>query len=317
MEGAGSSERGASVLVVEDDPFISRLLVLELRSEGYDVRAAADGEEALAAALERCPDLVLADVMMPRMDGFELVRRLRADPRTEGVSIILLTARGISADRLEGLTAGADDYLVKPFEVQEVLARVRGALRRARYLSDRSPLTGLPGNVRIEEEIQGRIDRGEPFALLYMDLDHFKSFSDRYGFVRGDEALRETGRLIRDAVRDVAGPAAFVGHIGGDDFVAVVAPEHAVPLAREVIARFDRLAPTLYDPEDRGRGYVEAEDRQGEVRRFPLLAISIGIATTERRSFSHRAEAVAVATELRNHAKRLPGSSFELDRRGG
>jgi diguanylate cyclase (GGDEF)-like protein len=307
----------ASVLVVEDDRFIARLLSVELRAAGYDVQVASDGAEGLAMAQERCPDLILADVMMPHMDGFEMTRRLRDDPRTEGVSIIILTARGLAADKLTGLTAGADDYIVKPFDNEELLARVRGVLRRAAYMRAQSPLTGLPGNVRIEEEIEERVRSGTPFALMYLDLDNFKAYSDRYGFVRGDETLRSTGRLIREAAEAVAGPTVFVGHIGGDDYVVVTDPDLAEPIAEEVVRRFDDLAPSLYEPEDAARGYVEAEDRQGRAQRFPLLSISIGVATTRVRPFAHRAEAVQVATELKNFAKRTPGSSVAVDRRSG
>ncbi len=306
---------GAYLLVVEDDEFLARLLQVELVANGYEVAHALDGEEALAHALQRCPDLILCDVMMPRMDGFELTRRLRDDPRTEGVSIIMVTARGLAADKLTGLTAGADDYLVKPFENDELLARVATTLRRAKYMRAQSPLTGLPGNVRIEEAIESRIDEGGAFALLYLDLDNFKSFSDRYGFMRGDEALRATGLLIRDAAKGVAGPSTFVGHIGGDDYVVVCAPEAAEPVAVEVIRRFDALVPSLYAPEDRVRGYIEAEDRQGTVRRFPLLSVSIGIATTAARPFEHRAQAIEVATELKTYAKKTIGSCYAVDRR--
>ncbi len=315
MGGDSEPHPSESVLVVEDDRFIARLLQVELTGAGYEVRLASDGVEALEAAFERCPDLVLADVMMPNMDGFEMTRRLREDPRTEGVSIIMLTARGLAADKLEGLTAGADDYLVKPFDNEELLARVRGVLRRAAYMRAVSPLTGLPGNVRIEDEIQARVRAREPFALMYLDLDNFKAYSDRYGFVRGDEVLRSTGRLIRDVAKAVAGPTTFVGHIGGDDFVIVTSPELAVPVAEEIIRRFDALAPTLYDAADADRGYIESEDRQGTRRRFPLLSISIGIATTQVRAFQHRAEVVEVATELKNFAKRTAGSSYAVDRR--
>ncbi len=303
------------ILVVEDDVFLARLLNVELTQSGYVVRIAHDGAEALEAAFERCPDLVLADVMMPTIDGFELVRRLRADPRTEAVSIILVTARGLRTDKLTGLTAGADDYVVKPFDNEELLARVAGVLRRAEYMRSQSPLTGLPGNVRIEDEIQARIDAREPFALLYVDLDNFKAYSDRYGFVRGDEALRATGLLIREAAKAVAGTATFVGHIGGDDFVVICEPERAVAVAEELIRRFDELAPTLYDQDDRLRGAVQAEDRQGNLRTFPLVSVSIGIASTDARPFAHRAEAVGVATELKNYAKREAGSSYAIDRR--
>ncbi len=305
-----------SILVVEDDEFIARLLRVELADVGYDVQTAGDGVEALKIAFERCPDLILADVMMPNMDGFEMTRRLREDPRTEAVSIIMLTARGLAADRLQGLTLGADDYLVKPFDADELLARIRGVLRRAEYMRSISPLTGLPGNVRVEDEIEARIAHGVDFALMYVDLDSFKAYSDRYGFVRGDEALKATAELIRDSAREMGGSLTFVGHIGGDDFVVVIEPALAVPVAEEIIRRFDRLAPTLYDPEDAARGYVDAEDRKGNRQRFPLLSVSIGIATTDARDFAHRAEAVAVATELKNHAKRTPGSSYALDRRG-
>jgi diguanylate cyclase (GGDEF)-like protein len=303
------------ILVVEDDAFIARMLAVELAASGYTVRVAHDGVEALDAALERCPHLVLADVMMPKMDGFELVRRLRGDPRTEPVSIILMTARGRLDDKLTGLSLGADDYVVKPFDNDELLARVAGVLRRAEYMRSQSPLTGLPGNVRIEDEIQARVSLGQPFAVLYLDIDNFKSFSDRYGFLRGDDALRASGLLIRDAAKSVAGGGTFVGHIGGDDFVVVCDPSKAESVAREVIRRFDALVPTLYEEEDRARGGIEAEDRLGNRRWFPLLTISIGVATTQAHPFAHRAEAVGIATELKNFAKRDAASSYAMDRR--
>ena len=160
MTGGDVGGPGAC-LVVEDEPAIARLLQVELGASGFEVRLAADGTEALAAVAEEVPDVVIADVMMPRMGGFELVRRLREDPRTEDVSIIMLTARGLKADKLEGLTAGADDYLTKPFDNEELVTRVRGVIRRARYMRSQSPLTGLPGNLRIEDEIEGEgRDRG-------------------------------------------------------------------------------------------------------------------------------------------------------------
>ena len=148
---------GEHILVVDDDPFIARLLEIELQASGYDVAVASDGKQALDQVAERVPSLVLADVMMPNMDGLELTKRLREDPTTCSVSVILLTARGLSADKLEGFAVGADDYIVKPFDTPELLARIRGVLRRAKEMRAQSPLTGLPGNVRIEEEIESRV----------------------------------------------------------------------------------------------------------------------------------------------------------------
>jgi len=306
---------GESLLVADDDPFIARLLEIELRAAGYDVRVASDGNQALELAQERSPDLVLADVMMPNMDGFELTRRLRQDPRTATVSIIMLTARGLSADKLEGFAIGADDYIVKPFDTPELLARIRGVLRRAKEMRAQSPLTGLPGNVRIEEEIEQLVENGREFALLYADLDHFKAYNDHYGFMRGDQVIQATSSLLEEVSREVTGAEAFVGHVGGDDFVLIVSPDKATDVAEAIVARFDAEAPALYDPEDRERGYVEVANRRGELQRFPLLSISIGIATTQLRAYAHYAEAVAIATEMKTFTKSIAGSSWALDRR--
>jgi diguanylate cyclase (GGDEF)-like protein len=314
IEETGSAA-GESVLVVDDDPFIARLLEIELRAAGYDVRVAGDGVQALEAAQERCPDLVLADVMMPNMDGFELTRRLRQDARTASVSVIMLTARGLSADKLEGFSVGADDYIVKPFDTPELLARIRGVLRRAREMRAQSPLTGLPGNVRIEEEIEARVEAARSFAILYADLDHFKAYNDHYGFMRGDQVIQFTARLLEEVAFAVTGGDAFVGHVGGDDFVVVCPPGSAEAVAQAVVERFDGESPALYDPEDLARGTIEVTNRRGELQRFPLLSISIGVASTDKRAFAHYAEAVAVATEMKSFTKASVGSSWAIDRR--
>ena len=306
---------GESLLVVDDDPFIARLLEIELKAAGYDVRVASDGEQALTAAQERPPQLVLADVMMPNMDGFELTRRLRQDPRTATVSVIMLTARGLSADKLEGFAIGADDYIVKPFDTPELLARIRGVLNRASDKRSLSPMTGLAGNVAIEDEIEGLVSRAEPFAVLYVDLDRFKAYNDRYGFLRGDEAIRETGRVIGEAVTQVTGAETFVGHAGGDDFVVVVPPEQATDAAQKIIQSFDEMVPTLYDLDDRTNGYIEVTNRRGDLQRFPLITLSIGVASTEKRMFRHYAEAITVAMEMKQYTKETGASSWSIDRR--
>jgi diguanylate cyclase (GGDEF)-like protein len=305
------------ILVVDDDPDVARFVEVNLRSAGYEVDLASDGEEALRKAVELAPDLILLDVMMPRVDGFEVARRLRRDPRTSSCTIIMLTAKALASDKVVGLSAGADDYIIKPFDPVELLARVKGALRRAREMRALSPLTGLPGNVRVQEEIGRRIAEGTPFALLHADLDHFKPFNDHYGWVRGDRAIQTLARIIVDVVQEVAGSQGFVGHVGGDDFVVIVPPEHAEPLAGELCRRFDEAVPLLYDTVDRERGGIEVPDRQGHPRWFPFLSVSVGVATTAHRTFHHYGEAVAVATEMKQVAKRTPGSSYAVDRRRG
>jgi CheY-like chemotaxis protein len=303
------------VLVVDDDPDIARFIEVNLRTHGFEVHVASDGVEALERVEEVRPDLVLVDVMMPRMDGFQVVDRLRSDPRTANLSIIMLTAKALTADKVLGITTGADDYIIKPFDPVELVARVKGTLRRAREMRAISPLTGLPGNARIQEELRARITEGRPFALLYADLDNFKAYNDHYGFLRGDEALRAVARWIQEVAMEVGGAAVFVGHLGGDDFVLIGQVEQAEPLCRELVDRCSREVPLLYDPEDRERGHIEIENRQGRMERFPVLSVSIGVATTDRRRFSHPGEAVTIATELKEFAKRTEGSGYVIDRR--
>jgi len=304
-----------TILVVDDDPDIARFVEVNLRSAGYDVSVASDGEQALEKAAALRPDLVLLDVMMPRIDGFEVAQRLRRNPQTASTSIIMLTAKALSTDKVLGLTAGADDYIIKPFDPIELLARVKGTLRRAKEMRNLSPLTGLPGNIRIQEEIERNVRDDRPFAVLYCDLDNFKAYNDEKGFVRGDRLIQATARIIQDAVVEFAGTDGFVGHVGGDDFVAVVPPESAEDIAKRIVERFDGDIHEFYEREDIKRGYIEVEDRKGVMQKLPLAGVSVGIATTEVRRFEHYGEAVAVATEMKQFAKREPRSWYAIDRR--
>src|SRR5215212_5110469 len=210
------SRRGLEIdLDVDDDPDIARFVEVNLRSAGYDVSVASDGEQALEKAATLRPDLVLLDVMMPRIDGFEVAQRLRRNPQTANTSIIMLTAKALSADKVTGLTAGADDYIIKPFDPIELLARVKGTLRRAKEMRNLSPLTGLPGNIRLQEEIERQVREHHEFAVLYVDLDNFKTYNDQQGFVRGDRLIQATARIIQDSAVEGSGAEGFVGHVGG------------------------------------------------------------------------------------------------------
>jgi diguanylate cyclase (GGDEF)-like protein len=305
----------ATVLVVDDDTDIARFIEINLRLEGFDVRVAHDGEQAEQSIEEETPDLVLLDVMMPKVDGVELCRRLRANPATANLPVIMLTAKSLSADKVVGLTAGADDYIIKPFDTLELVARVRSTLRRNAEMRAVSPLTGLPGNHRIEEELAERVTKATPFAVLYLDLDNFKAFNDCYGFLRGDEVITLLATAARRAVMEAGEPAPFLGHIGGDDFVVVCAPEQAEALAKRVVDVFDTSAPRLHDQQDSDRGYIEVTDRQGKARRFPLVSVSIGIAMSGTQMFADKREVVDVATEMKKVAKASVGSSVAIDRR--
>jgi diguanylate cyclase (GGDEF)-like protein len=303
-----------TILVVDDDVDIARFVELNLRDHGYEVAVARDGEEALEMVSSLHPDLILLDVMMPRIDGFEVAQKVRKNPRTANTSIIMLTAKALSQDKVTGLQSGADDYIIKPFDPVELLARIRGTLRRAREMRNLSPLTGLPGNIRIQEEVERHVRDERPFAILYCDLDNFKAYNDQEGFVRGDAVIQATAKLIQEAV-GAFDPGGFVGHVGGDDFIAVVGPESAEDIAKRICERFDSARDDFYAPEELERGFVRVPDRRGVVSDIPLVQISIGIATTAKRAYVHPGEAVAVATEMKQFAKRDRFSSFAIDQR--
>jgi diguanylate cyclase (GGDEF)-like protein len=311
---AGESGGGERVLFIEDSPTLAQLLETTLEQAGYQVQRASSGEEGLELARADPPDMLLCDVMLPGIDGFEVVRVLRRELATANMSIIMLTAM---ANVMEGLDAGADDYVIKPYDHRELLARVRSVLRRAKAMRALSPLTGLPGNTRIQEELERAITLDRSFALLYVDLDNFKAYNDHYGFARGDDVLRLAAGHLHAAVRAAGGTDAFVGHVGGDDFVAITDEEAAKAVVEDLIDRFDREVPSLYDLDDAARGFIEVENRRRQLEQFPLISLSVGVASTATRVFGHCAEAVAVATEMKSLAKQQPGSSWAVDRRTG
>jgi diguanylate cyclase (GGDEF)-like protein len=303
------------VLVVDDDEGITRFIEMNLSFEGFAVAVAHDGLDARAQIARRRPDLVLLDVMMPRLDGVELCRQLRADPLTASMPVIMLAAKGRSADKVAGLSAGADDYIVKPFDTLELVARVRATLRRNREVRGMSPLTGLPGNARILSAIGERVGGDGDFAVCYVDVDNFKSVNDAYGFVRGDDMITAMAQSLDAACAAAGSPAPFLGHVGGDDFVVICTPDQVGALTDQAIARFEAAARGVYDPVDVERGFLELANRQGEVQRFDLVTVSIGVASSTQRTFTDPREVVAVATEMKQVAKSSPGSVVAVDRR--
>lgn len=305
---------GDAILVADDDQDILRFVELNLRLEGFDIFTAPDGEHALELARQKVPAMVILDVMMPKMDGYEVCQALRNDGRTSHICIIMLTARSMSADKVLGLTAGADGYISKPFDPMELVARVKATLRRTREMRAVSPLTGLPGNVQIENEMRRRFNEGKAYAVLWLDLDNFKAFNDRYGFSRGDDAIN----YLADTLREITGeiPDAFLGHIGGDDFVVITNADDAEVACNALVERFDGHVRALYDREDALAATISVKDRLGNLIEFPLLSVSIGAATNEHRVIIDHRELVQTATEMKEFAKQKPGSVYAIDRRG-
>jgi diguanylate cyclase (GGDEF)-like protein len=303
------------ILVVDDDPVVARFLAMDLELEGYDVDVVTDGTLALQQAVRMLPDLVLLDVELPGTDGFEVLRAIRASPPTASLPVIMLTGRSEASDKVLALSAGADDYIVKPFDTLELVARISGTLRRTADIRALSPLTGLPGNHRIDVEIASRAAIGQPYAVCHVDLDEFKGFNDVYGFQRGDELLLLLAACLQRAIMRTEGEPAFLGHVGGDDFVVVCTPDQAEPICQSAVEEFDATSQSRYDPPDAERGWLEVIDRRGEQRRQPLVSVSVGVAAHRGGERDFRA-VVASATEMKTVAKSLPGSFVAVDRRG-
>lgn len=304
------------ILVADDDPGMRQLLGLVLGSSGFDVLTAADGYELLRIAQGCRPNLIVVDLGMPRMDGFEAIRRLRGDSRTAHIPTIILTARSSIKDVVSGFESGADDYIAKPFDPNELLARVQSHLRRSAQRPVHNPLTGLPGGVLLSQELRHRLSQNMPLALLYADLDNFKIFNDTYGFSHGDRAILLLAQAIQTSVMRYGGIEEFTGHIGGDDFAVLSVPQRASRMSQAIIDSFDEQVGQLYNREDRLRGYISGADRYGILRRFGLMTLSIGVATNQRRAFSDEVAFTQVAAEMKHFAKGRPGSCYAIDQRG-
>jgi PleD family two-component response regulator len=303
------------ILVVDDDPNIRELIVETLGEEKYYPIEARDGKEALTICENEKPDIIVLDVMMPDLDGLEVCLRLRGEILASHIPIILLTAKGMLEDKIKGMETGADDYLTKPFDPLELEARISMHLRRSIRDGEASPLTGLPGNKAIEEAIASRIIAGLKFAVCYVDLDDFKAFNDRYGFIAGSEVIKLTAELVVEAVEKYGAGDDFIGHIGGDDFIVVTEMERAPLITEEVIRLFDARIPAFYDPEDRIRGHIVSTDRLGKIHKYPIMTITVAIVHNTYREIEHPGKVAQIAAELKKYGKSKDGSNYVFDRR--
>jgi len=292
-------------------------LVARLVGRGYTVLVADDEHQLEAIAARERPDLVIGDLGANGSTPVGVCKRLKANLLLRHLPVVVVTPQDDLEKRVAAVNGGADDYLVEPYDEAELFARIDRAIDRACASLDANPLTRLPGNASIKAEINERLARGETFAVLFIDLDNFKAFNDRYGFDRGDEVLRVLGDIILEAIEDPGnGPASdFAGNIGGDDFVVVTSADRADPLAARLCELVDQRMPYLYDEADRAAGYITSTDRRGRPRRFPLMTVSIAIVSNDERPFAHHSEFSQIASEIKGYLKQESGSRFLRNRR--
>ncbi|MEJ2158245.1 MAG: response regulator [Desulfobacteraceae bacterium] len=316
--------RQQKILIVDDSAENIKILASLLRDE-YTTFFAKNGKTALKLARSKQPDLILLDIVMPEMDGFEVCRVLQEDPETSGIPVIFVSAKGEEGDETKGFEAGAVDYIIKPISPPIVQARVKTHLRLReavaelkrlnRLAMDANPMTGLPGNTVVTEHIKTALENKENVCVVYADLDNFKAYNDKYGFAMGDDIILFTVQVLKDALAAVDLADGFVGHIGGDDFVAIVPSEKAEAMADRAIKVFDDGVGRYYNEEDLTRECISAKNRQGEIQTFPLMSISMAGVDLAHGVYSQYFQVIDACTEAKKEAKRLRGSAFFRDRR--
>lgn len=293
------------ILVVDDTAFMVTVISTALSDAGYGVVCAKSGEEALELLKGQKPDLLLLDGVMTGMSGYDVLTVLRNDFRFNLMPIIMLTGQSDDEEKFKSLEMGADDYIVKPFNNRELLARVHNTLLRLERSRGANPLTGLRGNNDIEMEIANRLHNDVAFSVLYFDLNSFKPYNDVYGFANGDLAIKMTANVITEAVSSLGAPQDFIGHIGGDDFVVITEPALAVPIAENIIRAFDKRVLALYTPDDVANGYITSLDRFGKVMQFGILGISIAIVNASEHNISSTLHLAEIAADLKKQAKNI------------
>jgi diguanylate cyclase (GGDEF)-like protein len=273
------------------------------------------GADALMAVLLRArPRVVLLDARTHQAAAIDACIRVKADSFT-GIVPCAMISRDDDAAFGAAFDANADEVLREGAGAAEVEQRLDALLRRSDRDTSVHPSTRLPGAVEIEREIAQRLESGDAFAVCYADLDHFKEFNDRYSYYDGDRVIRILAKILHDVVKGLCGERGFVGHIGGDDFIFIVPAAGVGEICDEILEVFDAIVPYQYSEPDRRAGYYFGKDRRGQLHRVPLMTVSIGVVTNERRYLTHAAQVSELATEMKSYAKTLPGSVWSVDRR--
>lgn len=288
----------ARLLVVEDDIDIGNMLKIYFSGLDFDVDVAMRGSEALEKTKQVLPHLIVLDIMLPDIDGYEVCRNLRTNMRTSHIPVIFLTQKDERSDKLQGLELGADDYITKPFDIEELKLRVQGAIRRSERESLTDPRSGLPAGRLIEDQLR-RIIRRSGWALLDARLNNFEPFKDVYGFVAGDDVLRFTSMLIGEVVDELGTTSDFIGHAGGDNFIVITTEEKAEAIKARLKERFDKEVQTHYNFMDRQQGFVQAPTPDGTTVKVPFMTMSIGIVSPSAHSFADIREITELAAEAR------------------
>jgi len=290
------------ILVVEDDFDISNMLRIYFQSQDYEVVVAQRGEDALDMCRHQLPNIIVLDIMLPDMDGYDVCHELRSNLRTSHIPIIFLTQKDERSDKIRGLELGADDYITKPFDVEELKLRVKNAMARATYESLTNPTTGLPSGRLIEDQLR-QLMRRDDWGIIYVNIQGFTAFGEVYGFVAGEEVLRFAAMALGKVVDSVGTTDNFIGHIGGDDFIVIANKDTIAPIVKDIKQRFDAEVGVHYDWQTRQRGYLILRDKAGNEARSDLMKLSIGVLTADDGPFADIREITEMAASARREGR--------------
>ncbi len=288
----------ARLWVVEDDMDIANMLKIYFTGMKYEVDVAHRGRDALDKVKHALPHLIVLDIMLPDIDGYEVCRNLRMSTRTSHIPVIFLTQKDERSDKLQGLELGADDYITKPFDIEELKLRVQGAIRRSERESLTDPRSGLPAGRLIEEQLR-RIIRESEWALLDVRLNHFEPFKDVYGFVAGDDVVRFASMVIGEVVDELGTTGDFIGHAGGDNFIIITTNEAAPNIRRRLKERFAEEIQAHYNFIDRQQGFIQAPTADGGFEKVPFMTFSAGLISPTSHSFADIREITELAADAR------------------
>jgi len=285
------------LLIVEDDVDIGNMLKIYFGGMDFDVDVAVRGLDAIEKTKQVLPHLIVLDIMLPDIDGFEVCSNLRTNMRTSHIPVIFLTQKDERSDKLQGLERGADDYITKPFDIEELKLRVQGAIKRSERESLTDPRSGRPAGRLIEDQLR-KIIREKGWSFMDAKVNNFESFKDVYGFVAGDDVIRFTSMLIGEVVDEVGTPSDFIGHAGGDNFIIITTDDKASAMKARLKERFDTEVQSHYNFMDRQQGYIQAPAAEGTIN-VPFMNLSVGVVSPSTQSFADIREITELAAEAR------------------
>ena len=302
------------IYIIDDDES-SLPIFRELFKEDDEFKFIGVKTEKIDIALKNIPFLIIINEDAIDRDVSEICEKIRTDEDNKITPIIVVSSNSDRRHRLNVLSKSVEYYIKKPVDTDYLYYTVKNLNRLLSINRRISPLTGLPGNIQIHAELKKRISKGEEFSVLYLDLDNFKAYNDVYGFLKGDQIIEFTAQTIMKCVHETFPENSFIGHIGGDDFIAIVPSIEIDKICQSIIANFDKYVTKFFTEEDAEKGYIEVANRKGIIEQFALTSISIGVVIVEKGRFSNILEIGDVGAQVKHIAKSTMGSSYAIDRR--